>query len=172
MLDGDDARAGPREHAMSEEQPERVDLGAPMGAAAQAMGAALDTALVRHLVRRLGNAGMRGLARLRLDAPDLAALGGGAVQLRGTATAETDALDADGTPGEMDLFIAQQRAVLATLSGAETLMRDAFNACHLPRSPVEAATLADDGPPDFTEYTRAALAGVRHGVRHRRYLRR
>ncbi len=138
------------------------------------MHTALTAPLFCQLIRNFGNTAFRGVANLRIGAPTRIALEAGATPLQRLSTESVAALngDAGGHPATFDRFGAEQRASLASLAGAELFASDVFNACQLPRSPMEAAALADGEGPDFEGYVDQALAALRPYVRHRRYLRR
>jgi len=138
------------------------------------MHASLNTPLLQQLVRNFGNAAFRGLANLRMSTSAKRVLEQGVPPLQRLATESVPSLDTQdgGTPAAYDRFAAEQRAVLANLGRAELFTRDAFNACQMPRSPMESAALADGEGPTFETYVGEALADLRPYVRHRRYLRR
>ena len=145
-----------------------------IGQAAGEIHTALTAPLFCQLVRNFGSAASRAIANLRISAPTKTALQRGAPPLQRLSTESVAALQGDegGRPAAFDRFGAEQRAVVARLAGAEVFARDVFNACQLPRSPMEAAALADGDGPDFDDYVDEALAALRPYVRHRRYLRR
>ena len=143
-------------------------------AAAHQLQRALDTSLLQQLMRNFGATSLTAVAAIRVTEPFKATLERGVPQLQQMATDEVAALDAEGpgAPAAFDRFAAEQRASVATLARAEVFARDTFNACQPPRSPQEAAAIADGEGPRFADRVTQGLAVLRPYVRHRRFLRR